>query len=61
MKTDLQIKEKEWKEAQTDLQETKVPLAEKEHLVSVLENTKEKLNGTARHLVSTVNTKDVSM
>ncbi|KAK4825239.1 hypothetical protein QYF61_025638 [Mycteria americana] len=61
MKTDLQIKVKELKEAQTDLQETRVPLAEKEYVVSVLENTKEKLRGTASHLVSTVNTKDVSM
>lgn len=61
MKTDLQLKEEELKAAQTDLQETKVPLAEKEYVVSVLENTKEKLHGTASPLVNTVNTKGVSM
>lgn len=43
MQTGLQIKEKELKEAQTNLQETKVPLAKKEYGNSVLENTKENL------------------
>ncbi|XP_025907431.1 kinesin-like protein KIF11 [Nothoprocta perdicaria] len=61
-KTDLQIKEKELEETQKDLQETKVHLAEEEYVVSVLENTEEKLHGTASELLSTVEetTKDVS-
>ncbi|XP_067156176.1 kinesin-like protein KIF11 [Apteryx mantelli] len=61
-KTDLQVKEKELEETQKDLQETKVHLAEEEYVVSVLENTEEKLHGTASKLLSTVEetTKDVS-
>ncbi|NWI88702.1 KIF11 protein, partial [Pitta sordida] len=61
-KTDLQIKEKELEETQKDLQETKVHLAEEEYVVSVLENTEQKLHGTASKLLSTVEetTKDVS-
>ncbi|KAM9380089.1 kinesin-like protein KIF11 [Phaethornis superciliosus] len=61
-KTDLQIKEKELEETQKDLQETKVHLAEEEYIVSVLENTEQKLHGTASKLLSTVEetTKDVS-
>ncbi|NXY47149.1 KIF11 protein, partial [Ceuthmochares aereus] len=53
-KTDLQIKEKE-------LEEIKVHLAEEEYVVSVLENTEQKLHGTASKLLSTVEetTKDV--
>ncbi|KGL76230.1 Kinesin-like KIF11, partial [Tinamus guttatus] len=50
-KTDLQIKEKELEETQKDLQETKVHLAEEEYVVSVLENTEEKLHGTASKVV----------
>ncbi|NWI37722.1 KIF11 protein, partial [Picathartes gymnocephalus] len=53
-KTDLQIKEKELEETQKDLQETKVQLAEEEYVVSVLENTEQKLHGTATKLLSTV-------
>ncbi|NWT12554.1 KI11B protein, partial [Vireo altiloquus] len=61
-KTDLQIKEKELEETQKDLQETKVHLAEEEYVVSVLENTEQKLHGTASKLLSTVEetTRDVS-
>ncbi|NXT98303.1 KIF11 protein, partial [Buphagus erythrorhynchus] len=61
-KTDLQIKEKELEETQKDLQETKVQLAEEEYVVSVLENTEQKLHGTASKLLSTVEetTRDVS-
>ncbi|NXE72822.1 KIF11 protein, partial [Cochlearius cochlearius] len=61
-KTDLQVKEKELEETQKDLQETKVHLAEEEYVVSVLENTEQKLHGTASKLLSTVEetTKDVS-
>ncbi|NXA13430.1 KIF11 protein, partial [Sapayoa aenigma] len=61
-KADLQIKEKELEETQKDLQETKVHLAEEEYVVSVLENTEQKLHGTASKLLSTVEetTKDVS-
>ncbi|KAK4821686.1 hypothetical protein QYF61_027388 [Mycteria americana] len=61
-KTHLQIKEKELEETQKDLQETKVHLAEEEYVVSVLENTEQKLHGTASKLLSTVEetTKDVS-
>uniref|UniRef100_A0A8D2NXK5 Kinesin family member 11 n=1 Tax=Zosterops lateralis melanops TaxID=1220523 RepID=A0A8D2NXK5_ZOSLA len=61
-KTDLQIKEKELEETQKDLQETKVQLAEEEYMVSVLENTEQKLHGTASKLLSTVEetTRDVS-
>uniref|UniRef100_A0A663M8C2 Kinesin family member 11 n=1 Tax=Athene cunicularia TaxID=194338 RepID=A0A663M8C2_ATHCN len=61
-KIDLQIKEKELEETQKDLQETKVHLAEEEYVVSVLENTEQKLHGTASKLLSTVEetTKDVS-
>ncbi|KFO83572.1 Kinesin-like KIF11, partial [Buceros rhinoceros silvestris] len=61
-KTDLQIKEKELEETQKDLQETKVHLAEEEYVVSVLENTEQKLHGTASKLLSTVEetTKDIS-
>ncbi|CAN8216238.1 unnamed protein product [Coccothraustes coccothraustes] len=61
-KTDLQIKEKELEETQKDLQETKVQLAEEEYVVSVLENTEQKLHGTASQLLSTVEetTRDVS-
>ncbi|KFV82797.1 Kinesin-like KIF11, partial [Struthio camelus australis] len=61
-KTDLQIKEKELEETQKDLQETRAHLAEEEYVVSVLENTEEKLHGTASKLLSTVQetTKDVS-
>ncbi|NWZ22268.1 KIF11 protein, partial [Asarcornis scutulata] len=61
-KTDLQIKEKELEETQRDLQETKVQLAEEEYVVSVLEDTEQKLHGTASKLLSTVEetTKDVS-
>ncbi|XP_010009169.1 PREDICTED: kinesin-like protein KIF11, partial [Nestor notabilis] len=61
-KTDLQIKEKELEETQKDLQETKIHLAEEEYVVSVLENTEQKLHGTASKLLSTVEetTKDVS-
>ncbi|NXI88209.1 KIF11 protein, partial [Rhipidura dahli] len=61
-KTDLQIKEKELEETQKDLQETKIQLAEEEYVVSVLENTEEKLHGTASQLLSTVEetTRDVS-
>ncbi|XP_069720148.1 kinesin-like protein KIF11 [Phaenicophaeus curvirostris] len=60
-KTDLQIKEKELEETQKDLEETKVHLAEEEYVVSVLENTEQKLHGTAGKLLSTVEetTKDV--
>lgn len=43
----------------TDLQETKIPLAEKEYMVSVL-NT-QTLQGTDSHLVETVNINHVSM
>ncbi|XP_065528004.1 kinesin-like protein KIF11 [Lathamus discolor] len=61
-KTDLQIKEKELEETQKDLQETKIHLAEEEYVVSVLENTEQKLHGTASKLLCTVQetTKDVS-
>ncbi|KAM9549829.1 kinesin-like protein KIF11 isoform 3-T3 [Guaruba guarouba] len=61
-KTDLQIKEKELEETQKDLQETKIHLAEEEYVVSVLENTEQKLHDTASKLLSTVQetTKDVS-
>uniref|UniRef100_A0A663DZF0 Kinesin family member 11 n=1 Tax=Aquila chrysaetos chrysaetos TaxID=223781 RepID=A0A663DZF0_AQUCH len=61
-KTDLQVKEKELEETQKDLQETKVHLAEEEYVVSVLEDTEQKLHGTASKLLSTVEetTKDVS-
>ncbi|XP_042643873.1 kinesin-like protein KIF11 isoform X2 [Tyto alba] len=61
-KSDLQIKEKELEETQKDLQETRVCLAEEEYVVSVLENTEQKLHGTATKLLSTVEetTKDVS-
>ncbi|KFW02036.1 Kinesin-like KIF11, partial [Eurypyga helias] len=61
-KTDLKIKEKELEETQKDLQETKVHLAEEEYVVSVLENTEQKLHGTASKLLNTVEetTKDVS-
>ncbi|XP_057258295.1 kinesin-like protein KIF11 isoform X2 [Pezoporus wallicus] len=61
-KTDLQIKEKELEETQKDLQETKIHLAEEEYVVSVLENTEQKLHGTASKLLSTVQetTEDVS-
>ncbi|NXN96040.1 KIF11 protein, partial [Rhinopomastus cyanomelas] len=61
-KTHLHMKEKELEETQKDLQETKVHLAEEEYVVSVLENTEEKLHGTASKLLSTVEetTKDVS-
>ncbi|XP_009896048.2 kinesin-like protein KIF11 [Dryobates pubescens] len=61
-KTDLHIKERELEETQKDLQETKVHLAEEEYVVSVLENTEQKLHGTATKLLSTVQetTKDVS-
>ncbi|XP_065494667.1 kinesin-like protein KIF11 [Caloenas nicobarica] len=61
-KIDLQIKEKELEETQKDLQETKVHLAEEEYVVSVLENTEQKLHGTASKLLSTVEetTEDVS-
>ncbi|NWV75883.1 KI11B protein, partial [Dasyornis broadbenti] len=61
-KADLQIKEKELEETQKDLQETKVQLAEEEYVVSVLENTEQKLHGTASKLLSTVEetTRDVS-
>ncbi|NXU99904.1 KIF11 protein, partial [Cettia cetti] len=61
-KTDLQIKEKELEETQKDLQETKVQLAEEEYVVSVLENTEQKLHGAACKLLSTVEetTRDVS-
>ncbi|NXS08169.1 KIF11 protein, partial [Neodrepanis coruscans] len=51
-KTDLQIKEKELEETQKDLQETKVHLAEEEYVVSVLENTEQKLHGTACKVVT---------
>ncbi|NXQ00503.1 KIF11 protein, partial [Vidua macroura] len=51
-KTDLQIKEKELEETQKDLQETKVQLAEEEYVVSVLENTEQKLLGTASKVVT---------
>lgn len=46
-KTDLQVKEKELEETQKDLQETKIHLAEEEYVVSVLEDTEQKLHGTA--------------
>ncbi|NXW14850.1 KIF11 protein, partial [Circaetus pectoralis] len=61
-KTDLQVKEKELEETQKDLQETKVHLAEEEYVASVLEDTEQKLHGTASKLLSTVEetTKDVS-
>ncbi|XP_061204985.1 kinesin-like protein KIF11 [Neopsephotus bourkii] len=61
-KTDLQIKEKELEETQKDLQETKIHLAEEEYVVSVLENTEQKLHSTASKLLSTVQetAKDVS-
>ncbi|XP_064000764.1 kinesin-like protein KIF11 [Pogoniulus pusillus] len=61
-KTDLQIKKRELEETQKDLQETKVHLAEEEYVVSVLEDTEQKLHGTATKLLSTVEetTKDVS-
>ncbi|NXV40367.1 KIF11 protein, partial [Uria aalge] len=61
-KTDLQIKEKELEETQKDLRETKVHLAEEEYVVSVLENTEQKLHGTASKLLRTVEetTRDVS-
>ncbi|NWW54829.1 KIF11 protein, partial [Pedionomus torquatus] len=61
-KTDLEIKEKELEETQKDLQETKVHLAEEEYVVSVLENTEQKLHGAASKLLSTVEetTKDLS-
>ncbi|NWR50607.1 KI11B protein, partial [Regulus satrapa] len=61
-KTDLQIKEKKLEETQKDLQEIKVQLAEEEHVVSVLENTEQKLDGTASKLLSVVEetTRDVS-
>ncbi|KAM4669161.1 kinesin-like protein KIF11 isoform 1-T1 [Amazona ochrocephala] len=61
-KTDLQIKEKELEETQKDLQETKIHLAEEEYVVSVLENTEQKLHDTASKLLNTVQetTKDVS-
>ncbi|NXC09673.1 KIF11 protein, partial [Orthonyx spaldingii] len=61
-KTDLQIKEEELEETQKDLQETKVQLAEEEYVVSVLENTEQKLHDTASKLLSTVEetTRDVS-
>ncbi|NXG72898.1 KIF11 protein, partial [Baryphthengus martii] len=61
-KTDLQVKEKELEETQKDLRETKVHLAEEEYVVSVLEDTEQKLHGTASKLLSTVEetTKDVS-
>ncbi|KFO70975.1 Kinesin-like KIF11, partial [Cuculus canorus] len=60
-KTDLQIKEKELEETQKDLEETKVHLAEEEYVVSVLENTEQRLHGTASKLLNTVEetTKDV--
>lgn len=51
-KTDLQIKEKELEETQRDLQETKVHLAEEEYVVSVLEDTEQKLHGTASKVVT---------
>lgn len=50
-KTDLQIKEKELEETQKDLQETKVQLAQEEYVVSVLENTEQKLHGTASKVI----------
>ncbi|NXX90785.1 KIF11 protein, partial [Centropus bengalensis] len=61
-KTDLEIKEKKLQEAQKDLMETKAHLAEEEYMVSVLENTEQKLHDTASKLLSTVEetTKDVS-
>lgn len=48
----MQIKEKELEETQKDLQETKVQLAEEEYMVSVLENTEQKLHGTASKVVT---------
>ncbi|KAM6265966.1 kinesin-like protein KIF11 [Porphyrio hochstetteri] len=61
-KADLQMKETELEETQKDLQETKVHLAEEEYVVSVLQDTEQKLHGTASKLLSTVEetTKDVS-
>ncbi|KAM6105803.1 kinesin-like protein KIF11 [Pterocles gutturalis] len=61
-KTDLEIKKKELEETQKDLQETKVHLAEEEYVAAVLENTEQKLHGTASKLLSTIEetTKDVS-
>ncbi|XP_054838758.1 kinesin-like protein KIF11 isoform X2 [Eublepharis macularius] len=61
-KTDLQIKGQELEDSQKHLELTKTLLAEEEYVTSVLENTEEKLHGTATELLSTVEetTKDVS-
>ncbi|CAM4582953.1 unnamed protein product [Lepidochelys olivacea] len=61
-KTDLQITARELEDTQKNLQETKVHLEEEEYVASALENTEEKLHGTASKLLSTVEetTKDVS-
>ncbi|XP_006113236.2 kinesin-like protein KIF11 [Pelodiscus sinensis] len=61
-KTDLQIRARELADTQKNLQETKFHLMEEEYVSSALENTEEKLHGTASKLLSTVEetTKDVS-
>ncbi|XP_062988937.1 kinesin-like protein KIF11 [Elgaria multicarinata webbii] len=60
--TDLQFREKELEDTQKHLETTKVLLVEEEYVASALENTEEKLHGTATKLLSTVKetTKDVS-
>ncbi|XP_042315195.1 LOW QUALITY PROTEIN: kinesin-like protein KIF11 [Sceloporus undulatus] len=59
---DLQTKEKELEDTQKHLEITKVRLVEEEYVSSNLENTEEKLHGTATKLLTTVEetTKDVS-
>uniref|UniRef100_A0A8D2J4V5 Kinesin-like protein n=1 Tax=Varanus komodoensis TaxID=61221 RepID=A0A8D2J4V5_VARKO len=61
-RTDLQIKEKELEDTQKHLETTKILLEEEEYVASVLEDTEEKLHGTATKLLSTVKetTEDVS-
>nr|XP_056705816.1 kinesin-like protein KIF11 [Euleptes europaea] len=60
--TELQVKGKELEDTQKHLEVTKTRLAEEVFVASVLEDTEEKLHGTANKLLSTVKetTKDVS-
>ncbi|XP_053168654.1 kinesin-like protein KIF11 isoform X2 [Hemicordylus capensis] len=61
-RTDLQVRGKVLEDTQKHLETTKILLAEEEYVSSTLEDTEEKLHGTATKLLSTVkeSTKDVS-
>lgn len=51
-KTDLQIRARELEDTQKNLQETKIHLEEEEYVASALENTEEKLHGTASKVIA---------